>query len=89
MLLQTFGLAAAQVLATSLNGYYQLCIMLMIFVTGLTVLAHVSPFREAISQHVQVSHGTALPKVHGSKGGVVADILSEGQSGGANTGPQC
>lgn len=64
VLLQTFCLAAAQVLATSLNSYYQLCIMLMIFFIGLTVLAHVSPFSEPISQHVQVSHGTALTKVH-------------------------
>ena len=63
MLLQTFALACAQVLATSLDGYFQLSIMLMILVIGLFVLAHVSPFRESVSQHVQVSNRTALPKV--------------------------
>ena len=61
--------------------------MLMIFLVGLTVLAHVSPFRETLSQHVQVSHGTALPTMHGSQYVVVCDNLGEG--GSAYTGMFC
>ncbi len=55
VLLQTFALACAQVFATSLNTYFQLTIMLMILVIGLTVLTHLRPFDETLSQRVQVS----------------------------------
>ena len=34
--------------------------MLMIMVIGLTVLAHSSPYKEALSQHVQVSDNLTL-----------------------------
>lgn len=54
VLLATFALATALVFSTTLNTYYQLSIMLMIMVVDLTVLAHASPYREALSQLVQV-----------------------------------
>lgn len=57
MLLQTLALAASQVFATSLNTYFQLTIMLMMLVIGITVLAHFRPFEERLSQSMQV--GTA------------------------------
>ena len=54
VLLQTFALAAALVFSTALNTYFQLSIMLLILVIGLTVLANTCPFEEPISQQVQV-----------------------------------
>ncbi|KAL3155043.1 hypothetical protein ABBQ38_011563 [Trebouxia sp. C0009 RCD-2024] len=54
VLLTTFALAVTLVFASTLNTYFQLSIMLMIMVVDLTVLAHASPHREALSQSVQV-----------------------------------
>lgn len=54
VLLQTLALAAAQVFATSLDTYFQLTIMLMVLVVGITVLAHFHPFQEPLSQSMQV-----------------------------------
>ena len=56
MLLQTLALAASQVFATSLNAYFQLTIMLMVLVVGITVLAHHQPFNDSLSQGMQVRH---------------------------------
>ena len=58
MLIQTLALAASQVFATSLNSYFQLTIMLMVLVIGITVLAHYQPFEDTLSQSMQV--GTDL-----------------------------
>ena len=58
MLLQTLALAASQVFAVSLNPYVQLSIMLMVLVTGVTVLAHYQPFNNSLSQSMQVCHVT-------------------------------
>lgn len=54
VLLTIFALAVTLVFASTLNTYFQLSIMLMIMVVDLTVLAHASPHREALSQFVQV-----------------------------------
>lgn len=54
VLVQTLALAAAQVFATSLDTYFQLTIMLMVLVMGITVLAHFQPFEEPLSQSMQV-----------------------------------
>ena len=54
ILLQTFALTASLVFATALNTYFQLIIMLLILIVGLTVLTHVCPFEETLSQQVQV-----------------------------------
>jgi uncharacterized membrane-anchored protein len=51
----TLLLAAAQVLATALNTYFQLTIMLMILVIGITALAHFRPFTDPLLQRMQVS----------------------------------
>ena len=61
VLLQTFALATALVFSTALNTYFQLSIMLLILVIGLTVLANVCPFEEAISQQVQVWPHARMP----------------------------
>ena len=55
VLLQTLALAASQVFATSLDAYFQVTIMLMVLVIGITVLAHCQPFEERLSQSMQVS----------------------------------
>ena len=57
VLIQTLALAASQVFATSLNSYFQLTIMLMVLVIGITVLAHYQPFEDALSQSMQVCDG--------------------------------
>ena len=44
VLLQTLALAASQVFATSLDAYFQVTIMLMVLVIGITVLAHCDKF---------------------------------------------
>lgn len=49
VLLQTLALAASQVFATSLDAYFQVTIMLMVLVIGITVLAHCQPFEERLS----------------------------------------
>ena len=54
VLVQTLAVTASLVLATSLDAFYQLTIMLMIMVIGVTLLAHVQPFAPAVSQRVQV-----------------------------------
>lgn len=48
-------IAAAQVFATSLDAYFQLTIMLMVLIIGLTLLAHYQPFEDPSSQATQVS----------------------------------
>lgn len=58
MLVQTLALASALVFATSLDAYFQLTIMLMVLVIGITVLAHYQPFEEGLSQSMQVSRPT-------------------------------
>lgn len=47
------------------------------------------PLQRTLSHHVQVSHETPLPTMHGSQGVVVGDNLSAGEGGGANTGMLC
>ncbi|KAL0055969.1 hypothetical protein WJX82_006250 [Trebouxia sp. C0006] len=50
----TLILTAAQVLATALNTYFQLTIMLMILMIGITALAHFQPFPDPLLQRMQV-----------------------------------
>ncbi len=50
----TLLLTAAQVLATALNTYFQLTIMLMILMIGITALAHFQPFPDPLLQRMQV-----------------------------------
>lgn len=61
VLWQTLALTVAQVLATSLDAYFQLTIMLMILVVGLAMLAHLRPFRARQSQTIQVCTMYVLP----------------------------
>lgn len=56
VLLQTLALSASQVLATALDEYYQLTIMLMVLVVGITLLAHLAPFQAKRTQSTQVMH---------------------------------
>ena len=58
----TLLLTAAQALATALNTFFQLTIMLMILVIGLTALAHFQPFPDPLLQRMQViqSHSRAV-----------------------------
>lgn len=51
----TLVLTAAQVLATALNTYFQLTIMLMILMIGITALAHFQPFPDPLLQRMQVN----------------------------------
>ena len=55
ILLQTFAISTALVFSTRLNTHYQLSIMLMIMLAGITALAHMAPFKESLSQRVQVN----------------------------------
>ena len=54
MLVLTLALAASQVFATALDTYFQLAIMLMILMMGLTALAHFRPFTNNLLQRMQV-----------------------------------
>ena len=54
VLFQTFGIAAAQVFATSLDPYFQLIIMLIVLMLGVTILSHCQPFNERLPQNTQV-----------------------------------
>ena len=55
VLWQTLALASAQVLAVSLDAYFQLTIMLTLLVLGLAVLSHLRPFKASLSQSTQVN----------------------------------
>ena len=55
VLVQTLGLVAAQVFASSLDGFFQLTIMLVILVAGGLALARCHPFDQEDPQSVQVS----------------------------------
>ena len=46
----------SQVLATALDEYYQLTIMLMVLVIGMTLLAHLAPLQAKRTQSTQVMH---------------------------------
>ena len=54
MLVLTLALAASQVFATALDTYFQLAIMLMILMAGLTAFAHFRPFTDDLLQRMQV-----------------------------------
>lgn len=54
ILVQTLALTAALVLATSLNAFYQLTIMLLIMIVGFGALTHAQPFKASLSQSMQV-----------------------------------
>jgi len=54
VLVQTLGLVAAQVFASSLDGFFQLTIMLVILMAGGLALAHCHPFEQEGPQIVQV-----------------------------------
>ena len=54
VLVQTLGLVAAQAFANSLDGSFQLTIMLVILVAGGLTLAHCHPFEQEGPQIVQV-----------------------------------
>ena len=60
VLVQTLGLAAAQVFATSLDAFFQLTIMIVILVVGGFALAHFHPFGQEGPQTVQVRHSMQL-----------------------------
>jgi len=57
----TLLLTAAQVLATALNTYFQLTIMLMILIIGITALAHFQPFPDPLLQRMQVIQSHFCP----------------------------
>lgn len=54
MLIQTLGLAAAQVFATAVGAFFQLTIMIFLLVLGSLALAHLHPFDQEGPQTVQV-----------------------------------
>ncbi len=54
VLVQTLAFVASQVLATSLDTYFQLTIMLMVLLVGFAVLAHLQPFESRLAQNTQV-----------------------------------
>ncbi|DBA90089.1 TPA: hypothetical protein ACH3X1_003408 [Trebouxia sp. C0004] len=54
VLLLTLALAASQVFATALDTYFQLTIMLMILMVGVTAFAHFQPFTDDLLQRMQV-----------------------------------
>ena len=54
VLVLTLALAASLVFATALDTYFQLAIMLMILMMGLTALAHFRPFTNNLLQRMQV-----------------------------------
>jgi hypothetical protein len=54
VLVQTLGLVAAQIFASSLDGSFQLTIMLVILVAGALALAQCHPFEQEGPQIVQV-----------------------------------
>ena len=54
VLVQTLGLAAAQVFATSLDAFFQLTIMIVILMVGSLALAHFHPFDQEGPQTIQV-----------------------------------
>lgn len=54
VLVQTLAFVASQVLATSLDTYFQLTIMLMVLLVGFAVLAHLQPFEARLAQNTQV-----------------------------------
>ena len=58
VLVQTLGLAAAQVFANALDAFFQLTIMLVILITGSLALAYFHPFHQEASQAVQVCHSS-------------------------------
>ena len=55
VLWQTLAPAFAQVLAVSLDAYFQLIIMLLLLVVGMAVLSYLRPFRSALLQAMQVT----------------------------------
>ena len=54
VLVQTLGLVAAQVFANSLDGFFQLTIMLVILIACSLALARCHPFEQEGPQTVQV-----------------------------------
>ncbi|KAL0021752.1 hypothetical protein WJX79_003206 [Trebouxia sp. C0005] len=54
VLVQTLAFVASQVLAISLDSYFQLAIMLMVLLVGFAVLAHLQPFDSSLAQNKQV-----------------------------------
>lgn len=64
LLWQTLALASAQVLATSLDAYFQLTIMLAILVVGLVFLTYLRPFEAPVSQFVQVCFSSFWHAAH-------------------------
>ena len=58
VLVQTLGLAAAQVLANTLNVFFQLLIMLVILGFGLVALAYLHPLHQSEPQRNQVCRVT-------------------------------
>ena len=54
VLMLTLALAASQVFATALDTYFQLTIMLMILMIGVTAFAHFRPFLDDLLQRMQV-----------------------------------
>ena len=55
VLILTLALAASQVFATALDAYFQLTIMLMILMLGVTAFAHFRPFVDDLLQRMNVS----------------------------------
>ena len=56
VLIQTLGLAAAQVFANALDAFYQLTIMLVILLVGTVALAYLHPFDQKAPQLMQVRY---------------------------------
>ena len=68
VLIQTLGLAAAQVFANALDAFYQLTIMLVILLVGTVALAYLHPFDQDAPQLMQVHqfHITCMTLQHGT-----------------------
>ena len=76
VLVLTLMLAASQVFATAPDTYFQLTIMVMIFIVGVTAFAHFQPFEDHLLQHMQVG-SMMFPQALGS---CVRQHLAVGQS---------
>lgn len=55
----TLALAISQVFATTLDPYFQVAIMLVVLICGLTLLAQLQPFLDPLAQQMQASHQAA------------------------------
>lgn len=67
VLFLTLALAASQMFATALDAYFQLTIMLMILMMGVTAFAHFRPFVDDLLQRMQASNLVFSPACDSTK----------------------